>query len=252
MNEIKSKSETYIGGQKDLLKKNKGAYTKYKELFLGEVSIFYLIKYEIIVYFFSWLPGSLGFLLRKIFYPTLFKKSGKGVVFGRNMTLRHAKKIEIGDNVIFDDNTVIDAKGENNNGIIIGDSVLVGRNSSISCKGGNIEIGDYSNIGPNNIIISESDITIGNYVFTAGQIYMIAGGNHSFDRIDIPIWHRPSVSKGGITIENDIWIGASVTVLDGVHIGKGAVIGAASLVNKDIDAYTINAGVPTKVIKKRK
>jgi acetyltransferase-like isoleucine patch superfamily enzyme len=251
MEEKKLSEETYIGGQKDLLNQKKGPFKKYKELFLGKVSFFYFLKYELIIYSLSWIPGAIGFMLRKIFFPFLFKKTGKGVVFGKSMTLRHPKKIEIGNHVIFDDHTVIDAKGEGNTGLIIGNNVLVGRNTSLSCKGGDIKIGDFSNIGPNNIIISESKIDIGKYVFTAGHMYMIAGGNHDFDRTDIPIWHQPSLSKGGITLEDDIWIGASCTILDGVKIGKGAVIGAASLVNKDIESYTVNAGVPTKVIKKR-
>lgn len=251
---MKKKEEVnqYIGGQKDLLDEKKGAVAKYRELFLGKVSFFYFIKYELIITMFSWVPGALGFVLRKIFFPRLFKNIGKGVVFGRNMTIRHPKKIEIGNNVVFDDNTVIDAKGEDNKGLKIGNNVLIGRGTSISCKGGDIEIGDFSNIGPNNIIISESSIKIGQYVFTAGQLYMIAGGTHAFDRTDIPIWHQPSISKGGIVLEDDIWIGASSTILDGVKIGKGAIIGAATLVHKRIKPYTVNVGVPAERVKSRK
>jgi acetyltransferase-like isoleucine patch superfamily enzyme len=250
--EIKGKEVNhYIGGQKDLLDTEKGAATKYKELFLGKVSFFYFLKYELIILLFSGVPGALGFALRKIFYPCLFKKVGKKVVFGRNMTIRHAKKIEIGDNVTFDDQTVIDAKGENNEGIVFGNNVLVGRNTTISCKGGDIEIGDYCNIGPNNILISESSLKLGKYIFTSGNIYMIAGGNHTFERRDIPIWLQPTISKGGIQLEDDIWIGASSTILDGVRIGKGAVIGAATLVHKRIRPYTINLGVPAQLVKKR-
>lgn len=241
----------YIGGQKDLLDKKKGAVKKYKEMFVGDVSFFYFLKYELIVTLFSSTPGALGFALRKVFFRKLFGKIGRNVVFGRNMTIRHPKKIEIGDNVIFDDNTVIDAKGKDNKGLKIGSNVVIGRGTTLSCKGGDIEIGDYSNIGPNNIIISESSIKIGRYVFTAGQLYMIAGGNHTFDSRDIPIWHHPSVSKGGIIIDDDIWIGASATILDGVKIGKGAIIGAATLVHKRIKPYTVNLGVPAEMVKKR-
>jgi acetyltransferase-like isoleucine patch superfamily enzyme len=242
---------SYIGGQKDLLDKKKSAVKKYKEMFLGDVSFFYFLKYELIITIFSSTPGALGFALRKVFFRKLFGKIGKNVIFGRNMTIRHPKKIEIGDNVVFDDNTVIDAKGKNNKGLKIGDNVVIGRGTTLSCKGGDIEIGNYSNIGPNNIIISETGIKIGEYVFTAGQLYMIAGGNHSFENRDIPIWHQPSVSKGGIIIEDDIWIGASATILDGVKIGKGAIIGAATLVHKRIKPYTVNLGVPAEMVKKR-
>jgi len=241
----------FIGGQKDILDKKKGAFTKYREMFPGDVSFFFFIKYETIIALFTSFPGAAGFFLRKIFFKKLFGKVGRGVVFGRNMTIRHPKKISIGDHVIFDDNTVIDAKGKGNSGIVIGSNVLVGRNSVISCKGGDIEIGDYSNIGPDNIIISESSVSIGKYVFTSGKLYMIAGGNHTFDRKDIPIWKQPSVSKGGIRIEDDVWIGASSTILDGVKIGTGAIIGAATLVHKRIKPYTVSLGVPAQLVKKR-
>ncbi len=241
----------YLGGQKDLLDEKKGAVAKYKELFLGKVSFFFFLKYEILMTLFSWVPGALGFGLRKVFFKGLFKKTGRGVVFGRNMTIRHPKKIEIGDNVVFDDNSVVDAKGEDNQGIVIGNNVLIGRNTTLSCKGGDILIGDFSNIGPDNTIISESSISIGQYVFTAGKLYMIAGGTHSFDRTDIPIWHQPSISKGGIRIEDDVWIGAACTILDGVKIGTGAVIGAATLVHKRIKAYSVNLGNPAQVVKMR-
>lgn len=241
----------FIGGQKDILDDKKGAFTKYKEIFPGDVSFFFFLKYEIIVTLFTSIPGAAGFVLRKIFFKKLFKKTGKGVVFGRNMTIRHPKKIVIGDNVVFDDNSVIDAKGKGNEGISIGNNVLIGRNSVISCKGGDIQIDDFSNIGPDNIIISESSIKIGKYVFTSGKLYMIAGGNHSFERKDIPIWKQPSTSKGGILIEDDVWIGASSTILDGVKIGTGAVIGAATLVHKKIKPYTVSLGVPAQLVKKR-
>lgn len=249
--ERQAKEKHYIGGQKDLLDSRKSATKKYREMFLGETSFFYFLKYETIITLFSMIPGALGFSLRKIFFPKLFKKIGKNVVFGRNMTIRHPLKIEIGDNVVFDDNSVIDAKGKDNLGLKIGDNVVIGRGSTLSCKGGDIEIGNYSNIGPNNIFISESSIKIGAYVFTAGQLYMIAGGNHSFERRDIPIWLQPSVSKGGIIIEDDVWIGASSTILDGVKIGKGAIIGAATLVHKRIKPFTVNLGVPAEMVKKR-
>jgi len=248
---VKDKNTPFIGGQKDVMDEKKGAVKKYRELFLGQVSFFYMIKYELIISLFSSFPGALGYALRKIFFRKLFKKTGKDVIFGRNMTIRHPKKIVLGDNVIFDDFSVIDAKGKGNTGITIGNNVLIGRNSVISCKGGDIEIGDFSNIGPDNIIISESKISIGKYVFTSGKLYMIAGGNHSFDRRDIPIWLQPSTSKGGIIIEDDVWIGASSTVLDGVKIGKGAIIGAASLVHKKIKPYTVSLGVPAQFVKMR-
>ncbi|MDY0296946.1 MAG: acyltransferase [Acidobacteriota bacterium] len=239
------------GEQKTLMDPEKGAVRKYRDLFLGPVSTGFFFKYEIITTLFSSIPGALGFALRKLFFRRLFASVGRGVVFGRNMTIRHPRKIHIGNGVVFDDNTVLDAKGRDNQGIHIGDHVVVGRNTIISCKGGDILIDDFANIGPNNTLLSESTLKIGKYVFTAGQTYMVAGGNHSFERRDIPIWHQPSRSKGGIEIEDDVWIGASVTVLDGVKIRTGCVIGAGSVVHRRLPAYTVALGNPLAIVKKR-
>ena len=239
------------GEQKTLMDPKKGAARKYRDLFVGPGGFPFFLKYEIITTLFTSIPGALGFALRKFFFRRLFASVGRGVVFGRNMTLRHPRKIKIGNGVVFDDNTVLDAKGIDNTGIRIGDHVMVGRNTIISCKGGDIEIGDFANIGSNNTLLSESVLNIGKFVFTAGQTYMVAGGNHSFDRKDIPIWHQPSVSKGGIVIEDDVWIGASVTVVDGVKIRTGCVIGAGSVVHRNLPPYTVALGNPLAIVKKR-
>lgn len=248
----KDDSRNYTGGHKDMLDGRQGAVAKYKSLVLGEnTGLLKLIKYELITSVLGPMPGALGYLLRKIFFPKLMKKTGRGVVFGRNMTIRHPEKIVIGDNTIFDDNSVLDAKGESNEGIEIGSNVLIGRGTILSCKNGNIRIGDYSNLGPGNTILSETELSIGKYVYTAGHLYMIAGGNHSFDRRDIPMFHQPSYSRGGISLGDDVWIGANATILDGVRIGEGSVIGAAAMVNKEIPSYSIAVGAPAKVIKER-
>jgi acetyltransferase-like isoleucine patch superfamily enzyme len=86
------------------------------------------------------MPGALGLALRKACYPWLLGRCGRNVVFGQNVTLRHPHKIEIGDNVVIDDNCLLDAKGETTR-----DSdrhgVFVGRNTILSCKNGDIDLG---------------------------------------------------------------------------------------------------------------
>ncbi|MCP2518933.1 acyltransferase [Candidatus Aminicenantes bacterium AC-708-M15] len=237
--------------QKLLINEKKTAKQKYFELFIGNKGFLFFIKYELIILLFSWIPGALGFLLRKLFYPFLFKKVGKGVVFGRNITIRHPHKISIGDNSFIDDNVVLDAKGEKNEGIVIGRNVYIGRNAILSCKEGSIYINDYCNISSNCSLLSETEISLGKYCFLAGHCYLVAGGNHSFDDLSKPIMFQPSISKGGIKIEEDVWLGASVTVLDGVKIGKGSVVGAGAVVINPLPEYSISVGVPAKPIRKR-
>ncbi len=238
--------------QKALLGQNKSALAKYRELFIGHKGTWFFIKYELIMLFFSWVPGALGFMLRKIFFPLLLKSVGKGVVFGRNMTIRHPHKIIIGAHSTLDDYTVLDAKGKENKGLIIGENVYLGRGSILSCKEGSIILDDFCNISANCALLSETEIRLGKYCFLAGQCYLVAGGNHSFDKIDMPIMFQPSLDKGGISIADDVWLGASVTVLDGVSIGRGCVVGAGAVVRDSLQDYDIAAGVPARKIKSRR
>jgi acetyltransferase-like isoleucine patch superfamily enzyme len=236
---------------KTLMDKKDSSFKKYKKLFVGDKGFGFLLKYELIILLFSRVPGAIGFVLRKIFYPRIINKVGRGVVFGRNITLRHPHKIVIGDNTYIDDNVVLDAKGNGNKGMVIGQNVIIGRNSILSCKEGFISLGDFCNVSANCSLLSETKIEIGEYSFLAGQCYLVAGGNHSFERTDIPIMFQPSINKGGIVLGEDVWLGASVCVLDGVSVGRGSVVGAGSVVKDSLPAYSIAVGLPAVKIKER-
>lgn len=86
-----------------------------------------------------------------------------------------------------------------------------------------------------------------------GEDVLFLGGRHNFERIDIPIGKQGSQDeKDPLLIENDVWIGARVTVLPGCkHIGTGVIIGACSVVTKDIPDFAIVGGNPAKVIRFR-
>jgi acetyltransferase-like isoleucine patch superfamily enzyme len=92
------------------------------------------------------------------------------------------------------------------------------------------------------------DISIGNDVLI-GPKTVIWGRDHKMAR-DRPIREQGHTKKP-IVIGNDVWIGANVTILKGVRIGDGAVIGAGSVVTKDIPEYAIAVGNPAKVKKFR-
>lgn len=76
--------------------------------------------------------------------------------------------------------------------------------------------------------------------------------NHRFDRTDVPMRFQEFSESEPVIIDDDVWIGCRVTILPGVRIGKGAIIGAASVVTKDVPEYAIVGGNPAKVIKMRK
>jgi acetyltransferase-like isoleucine patch superfamily enzyme len=228
--------------QKELLKKDRPLSSKYADLFVGKKGLWALFKFEFINLFITPVPGAFGLTLRKVFYPRLLKKVGKGVVFGRNVTLRHPHKIVIGDNTFIDDYAVLDAKGEANEGIRIGANVYIGRDTILSCKEGSIDVGDYSNISANCSLLSETEIRIGKYCFLAGECYLVAGGNHNFTDTSKPMMFQPSFAKGGIKIDEDVWLGAGVIVLDGIAIGRGSVVGAGAVVAASLPEYSYALG----------
>jgi len=236
--------------QGHLLKKG-SAFGKYRDIFVGKRGWLAFAKYESITVLFSAFPGAAGFFLRKLFFRRLLKKVGRGVVFGRYVTIRHPHKIEIGDHTFIDDFAVLDAKGEGNRGISIGANCFIGRGSVLSCKEGDIRLGDYVSISNQCSLLSESQIVIGPCSYLAGHCYLVAGGNHKYDRLDVPIMFQDADNKGGIVLAGNNWLGAGVQVLDGTTIGSGTIVGAGSTVYKKLDPNVIAAGVPAIVTKRR-
>ena len=236
--------------QKELFDARKSKLAKYKELILGEKSTTFLVKYEIIITLISWLPGALGLVLRSKLYPLLIGSMGRNVTFGMNVVLRHPRKIKIGDSVVIDDNVVLDAKGENNNGITIGNGVFIGRNTILSCKNGDIIVDDNANLGFNCEAYSASRVRIGKNVLLAAYVYLV-GGTHHFNRTDTPILFQERSSQG-IEVDDNAWLGAHAVVFDGVKIGKECIIGAGAVVNKDVPDWKIAVGVPAKVVQDRR
>ena len=131
--------------------------------------------------------------------------------------------------------------------------LAAGRNINIeqSADFGNgqeLEIGDYSGIGINCLV--PANIKIGNDVMMGPEVMMF-GVNHNFDNLDKPMRLQGGKLANPIVIDDDVWIGARVIILPGVNIGKGAVIGAGAVVTKDVPPFTICAGNPARVIRRR-
>ncbi len=224
---------------------------KYQDLVVGSRGLLRLVRFELLTTLFGGLPGVAGLGLRRLLYPSLLGRVGRNVIFGKGITLRHPGLIRVGGNVVIEDGCVLDAKGSGHEGIAIGGGVFVGRSTILSCKGGSIEVGDNVNLGIACVVLSESRVVIGDNCIFAAHCYLVAGGNHDFSRTDIPVIQQPSVSRGGITVEPNVWLGVRVTVLDGVTIGRDSVVGAGSLVTRDIPPFSVAAGVPARVIRSR-
>ena len=235
--------------QDQLFAPGQSSRAKYAALVVGRPGLGALLKYELIVALAQARAGALGLVLRKQLYPQLLGSCGRNVVFGQNVVLRHPHKIHIGNNVVIDDNCLVDAKGESNQGIRIGDGVFVGRNSILSCKNGDIELANGANIGFNCEIFSASRVRIGASVLMAAYAYVI-GGDHDFSNAEASVLEQGRVSAG-VDVGDGAWLGAGAKVLDGVTIGAQAIIGAGAVVRTAIPERAIAVGVPAKVVSTR-
>lgn len=126
-----------------------------------------------------------------------------------------------------------------------GDNVSVDKNAVFP---GNLELGEYSGIGRNARIAGKC--VIGKYVMM-GPDCTIYTKNHNFARTDIPMCMQGNQEERPVTIEDDVWIGGSVTILPGVTIKKGTIVAACSVVTRDTEEYDVVAGVPAKRIRNR-
>ncbi|MBN1668468.1 MAG: acyltransferase [Anaerolineales bacterium] len=179
----------------------------------------------------------------------MLKMDGQAAI-ERNVRLRFANHITLGHGSYLDEGTYLHACPQ---GISLGANSLVMHGSVLHVYNFRdlphafIKIGRDSLVGEYNVIRGQGGVTIGDRVYTSPFTQIIAV-NHVFNDPT-----RPFIEQGltaeGIVIEDDVWLGASVVVTDGVRIGQGSVIAAGAVVTKDIPAHSLAAGVPAKVIR---
>ena len=232
--------------QAKITDEHQSALQKYQDTVLGKSGIGSLVKFELIMLLCSWVPGALGFFLRKLLYPSLFGSVGRGVVFGRNIVLRHPHKIRLGNHVQIDDNCVLDAKGCRAGEFRIGDNVVLSRGCVLSAKYGSLAVGEYSNFGANCLVYSAKEVTIGRDTLLAAQCY-VGGSMYHFEDPALPPIQQGFYAEG-VHIGNGCWLGAGGKVIDGVTVGDGVVLGTGAVVTKDVSENTVVAGVLARAI----
>jgi acetyltransferase-like isoleucine patch superfamily enzyme len=178
----------------------------------------------------------------------LSRMNSKGYISPR-AALSHAL-LSLGNNIFIDDGILI-YQDEDGGPVKLGDAVQLYRDTIIQTgQGGSISIGSRTHIQPRcQLSAYKAPIVIGQRVEIAPYCAFYSY-NHGMTEGQ-PIRLQPLQSKGGITIEDEAWLSVGVIVLDGVRIGKGAVVGAGAVVTKDLPANTISMGVPARVIKMR-
>jgi acetyltransferase-like isoleucine patch superfamily enzyme len=194
------------------------------------------------------------FFLRGLMYRLCIGSVKGNLFIGKNVAIRYPKNLHLGAQVIIEDGAEINCLASNE--MHLGDRVSIGKYAIIRPSniyggpiGEGLVMGSNSNIGPYNYIGCSGKITIGDNVMLAPRVSIYAE-NHVFDNPNITI-KAQGVSKMDVVIEDDCWIAANAVILAGVTIGKGSVVAAGSVVNEDVPAFSVVAGVPARVIKSR-
>lgn len=181
---------------------------------------------KIILYIFSFLPGSFGFKLRGLLYKQYFK-SKNYVNISQFCKFIKPKSMYFGEKVVIGDRGFLTADGGE---IMVGSNTSFNVNVHINASvAGRIIIGKDCLIGPN-VVMRTAD--------------------HIFSNPNKNIREQGHVAND-IIIADDVWLGSNVIIVGGVNIGKGSVIGAGAVVTKSIPPYSIAVGIPAGVIKQR-
>jgi acetyltransferase-like isoleucine patch superfamily enzyme len=161
----------------------------------------------------------------------IFGRYGRNVYIFPGVHIARPRFISIGDNVTIGSGTDIFVHPPRS-----------GSKDYIIQVGNNVHIGSHNMIGARKSIVLEDNVLIGPHV-------MIGDHTHRYENVDVPI-KMQEVSEGGVVrIERDSWVGANVFILPNVTIGRHSVVGANSVVNHDIPAYSVAVGAPARVIK---
>lgn len=165
----------------------------------------------------------------------------------------------LGNNTIVSENAIIQNDTGDKTKIVIGDNCWVRGYLLLFNHGGEIEIGNDCFIGPESRIWSAKKIVIGNRVLISHNVNIHDNNSHP---IDAKLRHEDFVhilnkglqpinnlNEAEITIGDDVWIGFNSIILKGVKIGKCAIIGAGTIITKDVPDYAVVAGNPARIIK---
>ncbi len=198
----------------------------------------------------GWIPTIIGIGIRAVLYRLILHTSGT-VAIENGVRLRFAEHIKLGNHVYLDQGVYLHACPD---GIEIGDNSLVMHGAILhvynfrNLPHAFIRIGKNCLIGERSILRGQGGITIGDRVYTASMVQILAV-NHVFGDPDRPFIEQ-GITAEGIHVEDDVWIGAGAIITDGVRIGNGAVVAAGAVVTEDVPSRTVVGGVPAHVFRK--
>jgi len=197
----------------------------------------------------GWVPGLPGVALRGVCYKAFLRTSGLAAIED-HVRIHRPEDIVIGQGVYIDHGVYLHgAPG----GLHLGDHCWImngWRLHVFNYRGlpnAGIRIGTRTFLGESTIIRGQGGVTIGNHVLFGPRVSVLAV-NHVFSDVERPIMAQ-GITAEGIRIEDNCWIGAGATILDGVTVGRGACIGAGAVVTRDIPAHALAVGIPARVVR---
>jgi acetyltransferase-like isoleucine patch superfamily enzyme len=208
----------------------------------------------------SW-PELLAFLWRRggparvrgLWHGWRLAACGGRLFVGARVQLMFPRHIHTGRNVFIGSDSYV--SGFSRRGVRFGNDVRVREGawiqatSTLDQPGEGLVIGDGTYIGPRVILGAGGGIRIGARVTFGAAVHVLAE-NHAFNDAGRPIQSQ-GVTRAGIVVEDDVWVGNAAILLDGVTIGRGAVVGAGSVVTHDVPPGAVAVGNPARVIRQR-
>jgi len=188
-------------------------------------------------------------LLRRAWLRLRLGCFGDDTLVEAGARLQYPERIRLGSGVRIASQVTLRANTAHDCGITVGDRSMILESALIAANRGRIHIGKHAWIGPFCLVYGNGDITIGDNVLIAAHT-SINTVSHHFERCDIPI-NDQGIHCDPVSIEDDVWIGMNAVVLQGVTIGKGAIVGAGAVVTRDVPAWSIVMGVPARVVSQR-
>ena len=203
---------------------------------------------QLILSLFGPVPTVVGIGLRMFAYRLIMRLEGI-VAIEKDVRVRFADNVRLAKGVYLDEGVYLHACP---GGIEIGENAFVMHRAELhvyNFRGmphSGIWVGQGSLIGEYNVIRGQGGVTIGDRVYFAPLVQVLAV-NHVYDDPDRPFVEQ-GITAQGIVIEDDVWVGAGAIITDGVRVGKGAVVGAGAMVTEDVPPHTVVAGVPARVV----
>jgi acetyltransferase-like isoleucine patch superfamily enzyme len=202
--------------------------------------------------YYLWKRGGMARLRGLCWQPRLGRSGGRLFV-GRGVELLFPRRISVGRNVRIGDHAYVN--GLSRDGVRLGDNVRLREHVWIQATAGltdlgvGLTVGDNTYIGPRCVLGAGGGIAIGANVTLGAGVDLLAEDHRFADALTLI--SEQGVSRRGIALDDDVWIGNRAIVLDGVRVGRGAVVGAGAVVTRDVAPLAVVAGNPARPIGRR-